>query len=101
MSVCIQCGAPASREVNVSPGGILKVPVCDECHTTLWSLKIKDGIASARQRGKIMGRPRIDEKTREKIRFLKKHGKSYEYLCKRFQIARGTVNRIVHEGKET
>lgn len=55
------------------------------------------GLQSARKRGKVGGRPTIDEKTKKHIRTLYKAGESATDISKEFNVGRSTVYKIVNE----
>ena len=61
--------------------------------------RTKAGLEAARKRGKVGGRPAIDEKTRRMIVKLYNAGESATDLAKEYQIGRATVYKIINESK--
>ena len=57
------------------------------------------GLESARRRGKIGGRPSIDEKTKKRIKILFDEGESATDIAKEYGIGRSTVYKIINELK--
>lgn len=57
--------------------------------------RTKAGLESARRRGRIGGRPSIDDKTKKKVRALFKAGESAKDIAKEYGIGRATVYKIV------
>jgi hypothetical protein len=66
---CFECGAPAEYNHHVVPrtlGGIHTVPLCAACHSKIHAMpfimhhgeRTKAGLAAARARGRVGGRPR-------------------------------------------
>ncbi|MCH7322902.1 helix-turn-helix domain-containing protein [Solibacillus sp. MA9] len=61
--------------------------------------RTKAGLESARKRGRIGGRPAIDEKTKKKVRALFEAGESANDIAKEYGIGRATVYKIINENK--
>ncbi|SCY43195.1 recombinase family protein [Lysinibacillus fusiformis] len=57
--------------------------------------RTKAGLESARKRGRIGGRPSIDEKTKKKVRALFEAGESATDVAKEYGIGRATVYKII------
>ena len=62
--------------------------------------RTKAGLEAARKRGKVGGRPAIDEKTKRQVITLFKGGESATDIAKEYGIGRATVYKIVNENKE-
>ncbi|CAM5208000.1 DNA invertase Pin-like site-specific DNA recombinase OS=Ureibacillus acetophenoni OX=614649 GN=SAMN05877842_11259 PE=4 SV=1 [Ureibacillus acetophenoni] len=63
--------------------------------------RTKAGLEAARKRGKVGGRPSIDEKTKRLVVKLFKSGESATDLAKEYGIGRATVYKIINEAKGT
>lgn len=61
--------------------------------------RTKAGLESARKRGKVGGRPAIDEKTKKRVRALFESGESATDIAKEYGIGRATVYKIINELK--
>ncbi len=59
--------------------------------------RTKAGLESARKRGRIGGRPAIDEKTKKRVRTLFESGESANDIAKEYGIGRATVYKIIKE----
>lgn len=59
--------------------------------------RTKAGLESARKRGRIGGRPAIDEKTKKRVRTLFESGESANDIAKEYGIGRATVYKIIEE----
>ncbi|MBM7610130.1 DNA invertase Pin-like site-specific DNA recombinase [Lysinibacillus composti] len=57
------------------------------------------GLEAARKRGKVGGRPAIDDKTKRQVIALFKAGESATDIAKEYGIGRATVYRIMNESK--
>lgn len=61
--------------------------------------RTKAGLESARKRGRIGGRPAIDEKTKKRVRALFESGESANDIAKEYGIGRATVYKIINKLK--
>lgn len=61
--------------------------------------RTKAGLEAARKRGRLGGRPAIDEKTKRRIVTLFQAGESVKDLAKEFGIGRSTVYKILNDMK--
>jgi len=59
--------------------------------------RTKAGLEAARKRGRIGGRPTIDEKVKKRVRTLFEAGESAKDIAKEYGIGRATVYKIVKE----
>lgn len=59
--------------------------------------RTKAGLEAARKRGKVGGRPAIDEKTKRQVVALFKAGESATDIAKEYGIGRATVYKIMNE----
>ena len=59
--------------------------------------RTKAGLAAARKRGRIGGRPTIDEKVKKRVRTLFEAGESASDIAKEYGIGRATVYKIIKE----
>ncbi len=59
------------------------------------------GLAAARKRGKVGGRPTIDRKTKSHVRALHAAGESAGDIAKEYRIGRSTVYKILNEQKDS
>lgn len=59
--------------------------------------RTKAGLESARKRGRIGGRPPIDDKTKKRVRALFESGESATDIAKEYCIGRATVYKIVKD----
>lgn len=59
--------------------------------------RTKAGLEAARKRGKLGGRPAIDEKTKKHVRALFEAGESATDIAKEYGIGRATVYKIIKE----
>lgn len=59
------------------------------------------GLEAARKRGKIGGRPKIDNKTKQHVVTLYKAGESATDIAKEYGISRATVYNILNEKNNT
>lgn len=57
--------------------------------------RTRAGLESARKRGRIGGRPAIDEKTKKRVRALFETGESATDIAKEYGIGRATVYKII------
>ncbi|WP_133208373.1 recombinase family protein [Exiguobacterium sp. s39] len=62
--------------------------------------RTKAGLAAARKRGRIGGRPTIDEKVKKRVRTLFEAGESASDIAKEYGIGRATVYKIIKESSE-
>jgi len=62
--------------------------------------RTKAGLAAARKRGRIGGRPTIDEKVKKRVRILFEAGESASDIAKEYGIGRATVYKIIKESSE-
>lgn len=62
--------------------------------------RTRAGLQSAKKRGKIGGRPSLDDKTKKRINILFNEGESAKDIAKEYGIGRSTVYKIVNELKE-
>lgn len=61
--------------------------------------RTKAGLEAARKRGKIGGRPTIDEKIKNRVIVLFKSGESASDIAKEYGIGRATVYKIIKDRK--
>lgn len=61
--------------------------------------RTKAGLESARKRGRVGGRPAIDEKKKKQVRALFEAGESATDIAKEYGIGRATVYKIINEGR--
>ncbi|MGE8000265.1 recombinase family protein [Lysinibacillus sp. NPDC093190] len=61
--------------------------------------RTKAGLESARKRGRVGGRPAIDEKKKKQVRALFEAGESAIDIAKEYGIGRATVYKIINEGR--
>lgn len=61
--------------------------------------RTKAGLEAARKRGRIGGRPAIDEKTKKHVRALFDAEESATNIAKEYGIGRATVYKIINEQK--
>ncbi|MFY3790344.1 recombinase family protein [Ureibacillus sp. MALMAid1270] len=61
--------------------------------------RTKAGLEAARKRGKVGGRPAIDDKTKRMVVKLFNSGESATDLAKEYGIGRATVYKIINESK--
>lgn len=59
--------------------------------------RTKAGLDAARKRGKIGGRPAIDEKTKKHVRTLYEAGESATDIAREYGIGRSTIYKIINE----
>lgn len=59
--------------------------------------RTKAGLDAARKRGRIGGRPTIDEKVKKRVRTLFEAGESASDIAKEYGIGRATVYKIIKE----
>lgn len=59
--------------------------------------RTKAGLEAAKKRGRIGGRPAIDEKKKKQVRALFEAGESANDIAKEYGIGRATVYKIVNE----
>ena len=59
--------------------------------------RTKAGLESARKRGRVGGRPSINEKTKKHVKALFKAGESATDIAKEYGIGRATVYKIVKD----
>jgi len=57
--------------------------------------RTKAGLESARKRGRVGGRPAIDDKTKKRVRALFESGESANDIAKEYGIGRATVYKII------
>lgn len=62
--------------------------------------RTKAGLEAARKRGKVGGRPKIDDKTKRQVVTLFNAGESATDIANEYGIGRATVYKIVNEYKE-
>jgi len=62
--------------------------------------RTKAGLDAARKRGRIGGRPTIDEKVKKRVRTLFEAGESASDIAKEYKIGRATVYKIIKESAE-
>lgn len=58
------------------------------------------GLEAARKRGKIGGRPKVDEKTKRRVIALYRTNESATDIAKEYGISRATVYNILNEAKK-
>ncbi|MFJ8103911.1 recombinase family protein [Lysinibacillus sp. NPDC096212] len=63
--------------------------------------RTKAGLEAARKRGRVGGRPAIDEKTKKRVQALFKLGESATDIAKEYNIGRATVYKIINEKKNS
>src|SRR5690242_7747392 len=56
--------------------------------------RVRSGIASAKARGKRLGRPRVVVNAQQ-IAFLRSHGRSWSAICHEMGISKGTAQRAL------
>ncbi len=61
----------------------------------IWQ-QIKVGTDSARKRGRVGGRPAIDEKKKKQVKALFEAGESANDIAKEYGIGRATVYKIIN-----
>lgn len=61
--------------------------------------RTKAGLEAAKKRGRVGGRPAIDDKTKKKVRALFEAGESANDIAKEYGIGRATVYKILNENK--
>lgn len=61
--------------------------------------RTKVGLEAARKRGRVGGRPAIDENTKKRVETLYKLGESATDIAKEYNIGRATVYKIINEKK--
>lgn len=61
--------------------------------------RTKAGLEAARKRGKVGGRPKIEEKTKRQVITLFSAGESATDIAKEYGLGRSTVYKIVNEKK--
>lgn len=61
--------------------------------------RTKAGLEAARKRGRIGGRPAIDEKTKKRVRALFEAGERATDIAKEYGIGRATVYKIIKENE--
>lgn len=59
--------------------------------------RTKAGLAAARKRGRVGGRPRISDKTKRQVKALYESGESATDIAKEYSIGRSTVYKILNE----
>lgn len=62
--------------------------------------RTKAGLEAARKRGRIGGRPTIDEKVKQRVLTLFEAGESASDVAKEYGIGRATVYKIIKESSE-
>lgn len=62
--------------------------------------RTKAGLEAARRRGRIGGRPTIDEKIKQRVLTLFESGESASDVAKEYGIGRATVYKIIKESSE-
>ncbi|WP_409366804.1 recombinase family protein [Lysinibacillus sp. 38-6] len=62
--------------------------------------RTKAGLEAARKRGRVGGRPAIDDRVKKRVRTLFKSGESANDIAKEYGIGRATVYKIINEVKE-
>lgn len=58
------------------------------------------GLEAARKRGKIGGRPKIDNKNKQRVIALFRANESATDIAKEYEISRATVYNILNEAKK-
>lgn len=61
--------------------------------------RTKAGLEAARKRGRVGGRPAIEDKVKKRVRALFESGESANDIAKEYGIGRATVYKIVNEDK--
>lgn len=61
--------------------------------------RTKSGLEAAKKRGKLGGRPKLEEKTKRQVKALYAAGESATDIAKEFNIGRSTVYKILNESK--
>lgn len=59
--------------------------------------RTKAGLEAAKKRGRVGGRPAIDEKTKKRVKALFEAGESANDIAKEYKIGRATVYKIIKE----
>lgn len=62
--------------------------------------RTKAGLEAAKKRGRVGGRPSIDEKTKKKVKALFEAGESATDIAKEYGIGRATVYKILKESNQ-
>jgi DNA invertase Pin-like site-specific DNA recombinase len=70
-----------------------------ELERNLISQRTKEGLESARARGRVGGRPRGRDEKAEYVMFLVNQGMKIKDICDKTGISRSTVYRIIEESK--
>ena len=60
-----------------------------------------EGLKAARKRGKVGGRPKISQKTKQRVITLYQAKESATDIAKEYGISRATVYNIINENKQT
>jgi DNA-directed RNA polymerase specialized sigma24 family protein len=88
----------ASRRINAVLREILGLSVRKyHSRPRVKSEAVRRGIAKAKRKGKVMGRPRVPEYVREQIRSAKKDGYKIYDIGAYFSVSMSTVKRILRE----
>lgn len=61
--------------------------------------RTKAGLEAARKRGRVGGRPAIEDKVKKRVRILFESGESANDIAKEYGIGRATVYKIINEEK--
>lgn len=70
-----------------------------EFERNILSERTKAGLAAARERGRVGGRPKLDDNKREQIRDLRAKGSSITEIARIFDLSRTTVYTVLGEDK--
>lgn len=62
--------------------------------------RTKEGLESARKRGRVGGRPRVDESVKRKVFALYEAGEGATDIAKEYGLGRATVYKIINEKKK-
>ncbi len=68
-----------------------------EFERNILSERTKAGLEAARARGRVGGRPKLDDKKREQIRDLREKGSSITEIARIFELSRTTVYSVLEQ----
>lgn len=72
-----------------------------ELERDLISQRTREGLESARQRGRVGGRPRGRDDKSEYVMFLVNQGMKIKDICEKTGVSRSTIYRIIEESSHT
>jgi len=85
---------------TTTPGGkalFQMVGVFAEFERAMIQERVKAGLARAREQGKVLGRPRVDQKIEAKILQLRQKGIGQLKIARTLGVGTGTVQRVFRE----